>query len=62
MNEPRDDAPTDLTYYGGPCDGEDVVLEPGWPPPDQIGHLIWTGRYILNASKHRYEWTEEPMP
>lgn len=58
MSAPK---PEDWTYYGGER-GEIVEFEPGWPPPNEMSHVEWTGHYKQNREKHRYEWSEEPMP
>lgn len=50
------------TYFGGPLDGEPVELEPGWPAPDEISHVGWSGHYRQMPEQKRYEWTEQPLP
>jgi hypothetical protein len=35
-------------YVGGPRDGQNVLFQPGWPPPSAMEHPRWPlHRYVL---------------
>lgn len=58
MNEGNDCG----VFFGGPDDGKPVVLQPGWPRPDVIGHRDWPGDgYVWNYHLNRFEWKADAM-
>lgn len=60
--EEPDDASSLGEFFGGPDDGRPVVLEPGWPRPDVIGHRDWPGDgYVWNYDQGRFEWKTNAM-
>jgi hypothetical protein len=50
-------------YVGGPRDGQNVLFQPGWPPPSAMEHARWPlHRYELEPETKRYVWKRRPDP
>jgi hypothetical protein len=52
-----------MQFYGGPMHGLDVILKPGWPPPDRMTHRDYeTLGHYFRGEDGNYHWVDAPLP